>query len=195
MKYSILVIGTSAGGIDALKHLLPLLDWPLGIPVVVVQHLQPQSASYLPQILSRTSGRPCYEIEDKMVAEDDVIYTPAPNYHLILEKDWTFSLSVGERVSYARPSIDVAFETIADAAKNGAIGVVLTGANHDGSAGLKAIKDAGGYTIVQNSEQAYAREMTDSAIKLAKPHEVLKLEEIALRINHIIRYESGENHE
>lgn len=187
MNYDILAIGTSAGGIDAMKVLMPLLDWPLGIPVLVIQHLQPQSTSYLPEILTQLTGIRAVEAEDKMTVEDDRIYTPAPNYHLLMEKDWTLSLNVEERVAYARPSIDVTFETMADAVKDRCIGVILTGANHDGANGLKAIKEAGGYTIVQSSEEAFAREMTDAAIKRAEPDAVLKLSEIAEQVNRLLK--------
>lgn len=187
MKYKILVIGGSAGGIEALKVLLPLLNWPIGIPVIVIQHLQPQSESYLPEILTRISGVPAYEVEDKMIIENDVIYTPAPNYHFMMEKDWLFSLNVDPRVSFARPSIDVTFESVADAVKEGTIGVIMTGANHDGARGLKAIKEAGGYTIVQSSEEAYATSMTNAAIKLVQPDAILTIEEIAEHINDLLK--------
>ena len=154
MDYKMLVIGTSAGGIDAMKALFGRLALPFDIPIVVVQHMDPGSRSYLPNILASISGLPCYEAGDKMPIRENCIYTPAPNYHVLMEKDWTLSLCVGPRVSYARPSIDVFFETAADAVKDKLIGVLLTGANFDGAAGLKAIKDHGGYTLVQDPKEA-----------------------------------------
>lgn len=193
MAYNIIVVGTSAGGIEALKILFSKLKKPLGIPVIVVQHLQPSSASYLAHILADASGLKAYEAEDKMSLIEDVIYTPAPNYHLMMEKDWTLSLNVDERVSYARPSIDVTFESVADASKDKAIGIILTGANHDGAKGLSAIKEQGGYTIVQEPSTAYAKEMPIAAIKEAKPHEILEVEAIASRINSLL--ESGDSDE
>ncbi len=115
--YEIIVIGTSAGGIDCLKELLPRINKPLEIPIIVIQHLQATGVSYLPSILSDCSGIKCFEAEDKMDIVDGYIYTPAPNYHLMMEKDWTLSLNVDDRVSYARPSIDVTFESVADTVK------------------------------------------------------------------------------
>jgi two-component system chemotaxis response regulator CheB len=195
MSYEILVIGASAGGIEALKLLLPRIEQPLDIPIIVIQHLQPDAPSYLAVILETASGLTCYEAEDKMVLEANCIYTPAPNYHIMMEKDWTLSLNVGERVAYARPSIDVLFESVADAAKSKVVGVLLTGANHDGAVGLKAIQDMGGYTIVQDPKEAFAKQMPESALNIMVPDEVLEIKEIANSINGLFNKRNGETNE
>lgn len=185
MDYEILVIGTSAGGIEALKVLFEHLTVPMGMPIFVIQHLQPGAHSYLPEILSRASGLKAFEAEDKMPVRDNCIYTPAPNYHMLFEKDYTISINVSERVSFARPSIDVTFESISDALKDRVIGVLLTGANHDGAKGLMTIQKNGGYTIVQEPKDAIAEEMPRAALKIMKPDDVLTIEEIAVRINEL----------
>lgn len=185
MTYDLIVIGTSAGGIDALKELFTYLDKHISQPIIIVQHLEPKSTSYLSSIVSEISSKKAYEAEDKMVIEDRCIYVPAPNYHLMMEKDWTLSLNVEKRVSYARPSIDILFESAADAVKDKVLGIILTGANRDGANGLKTIKELGGYTIVQEPNTAYAREMPEKCIAKALPHEVLTLKEMALRMNEL----------
>lgn len=195
MSYDIVVIGTSAGGIEALKTIFAGIKKPAGVPIIVVQHLQPTAQSYLPEILSTASGMHAYEAEDKMPVKDNLIYTPAPNYHLMLEKDWTLSLTVDERVCFARPSIDVTFESVADVAKEKVIGILLTGANHDGAEGLGRIKAMGGYTIVQDPEEAYAQEMPLSALRIMEPDSVLEVKDIAEELNALLTSGERENDE
>lgn len=183
MSYELIIIGTSAGGIDALKELFQYLDSKITQPIIIVQHLEPKSHSYLSAIIGEISGKKAFEAEAMMVIEDGCIYVPAPNYHLMMEKDWTLSLNVEKRVSYARPSIDILFESAADAVKDKVLGVILTGANGDGANGLLTVKDQGGYTLVQDPKTAYAREMPEKCIAKVKPHDVLTLKEMAIRIN------------
>lgn len=185
MAYELLVIGVSAGSIEVLKLLFANLRKPIGIPIIILQHLKPDSKSYLGEIISRESGMVCFEAEDKMVLENNKIYIPAPNYHLLMEKTWTLSLSVEKKVCYARPSIDVLFESAADAVRKNLIGIILTGANSDGANGLKVIKALGGYTIVQEPKEAYATTMPLAAIREAKPNEILNIKAIAEKINEL----------
>lgn len=185
--YKMVVIGTSAGGIDALKLLFNYLKAEFKLPILVVQHLEPTSSSYLPRILSEAAARDCFEVEDKMMIETNCVYTPAPNYHMLFEKDWTISLTVDQRVSYARPSVDVLFETAADAVKDELIGIILTGANADGAKGIKRIQDLGGYTMVQEPRSAYASEMPRAALKCIKPNEVLDIKGIANKLNELVK--------
>lgn len=186
MGYELIVIGTSAGGIDALKELFTYLDHQITQPILIVQHLEPKSHSYLAAIVSEMSRKTTYETEDKMVIENSCIYVPAPNYHMMMEKNWTLSLNVESRVSYARPSIDVLFESVADAVREKTIGVILTGANGDGANGLLAVKSLGGYTIVQTPKTSYAREMPEKCIAKADPDEILSVKEMAVRINKLL---------
>ncbi len=184
--YEMIVMGTSAGGLACLKELLPQINRPLNVPILIVQHLQPTNRSFLADIIETTTGLKTYEVEDKMLIEDGCVYTPAPNYHILMEKDWTLTLSVENKVSYARPSIDVTFESVADACRESVIGVLLTGANHDGAKGLKYIQELGGYTIVQEPSSAYANEMPNAALGIMEPDAVLTIEAIAKKINDLV---------
>lgn len=186
MKYKIIVIGTSAGGISALKLLLAGLANPNKLPILILQHVSPKGDSYLPSIIRSASGFKAYEVEDKTSIQPGCVYTPAPNYHMLMEKDWTISLTVEARVSYARPSIDVLFESVADTCKDKAIGIILTGANHDGAYGISCIEKFGGYTLVQDPKTAYASAMPSAAIKQITPDFVGNIEEIKRHLELII---------
>lgn len=183
MIYSAIIVGTSAGGLEACKCLLNQVK-KITRPIIIIQHLSPSHESYLPVILGQ-GGFEVYEINDKMKIENK-IYVAPPNYHVLIEKEGYFTLTVEDRVSFARPSIDVAFETAADAYKSQLVGILLTGANHDGANGLKVIKDLGGMTMVQSPQEAYADEMPLSALRIMEPDYVLPLEEIRLKINEIL---------
>jgi len=186
MKYKACVIGTSAGGIEALKEILGNIKPPLRVPLIIVQHLSPRYESYLPSIIEHIIGIPTKEVDEKELIKVNRIYIAPPNYHILIEKDFSFSLTTEARVSYARPSIDILFETAADAYKDTLIGVLLTGANHDGAMGLDMIHKTGGYTIVQQPSSAYAKEMPEAAIKMFHPDEVLDLKAIGIRLNQLI---------
>lgn len=179
MKYEAIVIGVSAGGMNALKILLSALPKGFSIPIVVVQHLDVHSHNYFAMHLSRYCNLEVKEIDEKEPIEKGYIYVSPPNYHSLIEKDKTFTLTVEERVSYARPSIDLLFETAADAFEEGLIGIILTGANHDGSYGVKKIKENGGIVIVQDPETAEFDAMPRYAIKSTKVDYLLNLEDIS----------------
>jgi two-component system, chemotaxis family, protein-glutamate methylesterase/glutaminase len=192
MKYDVIVIGTSAGGIDALKKVLVNFRSTHEVAIVIIQHLSPRSKSYLSSIIAGIVENSVYEIEDKMKMSRGAIFIAPPNYHVLIEKDGTFTLTTSEKVCFARPSIDVTFESIADAFGESAIGVILTGANHDGGEGLRQIKVAGGYTIVQNPSTAESREMPQYAIMHADVDEIIGLDEIGIRLDEILT-NNGEN--
>lgn len=187
MNYAAIAIGTSAGGIEALKAILKGIDKPLSVPIVIVQHLSPRHESYLPSILAQVTGHNVKEIEEKERLESGWIYIAPPNFHVLVEKDETLSLTVEKRVCYARPSIDVMFETAADAYREKLIGVILTGANHDGALGMKRIKELGGYTIIQNPERAYSSEMPYAALGEIDPDAILDIEEIGAHISTLLK--------
>jgi two-component system chemotaxis response regulator CheB len=187
MKYDILAIGTSAGGIDALKRVLTSFSYTGEVAIVIVQHLSPQNKSYLSKIISDAISANVKEIEDKMPIERGTIFIAPPNYHVLIEKTGTFTLTTTEKVCYARPSIDVTFDSIADTFGKRVIGILLTGANHDGGEGLKQIKMAGGYTIVQNPKTAEAPEMPSYGIEKAVPDEIIDLDNIGVRLNEILK--------
>ncbi|PRR83778.1 chemotaxis protein CheB [Clostridium vincentii] len=178
MKYKAIVIGTSTGGMEALRSILSTLQGDFSIPVIIVQHLNIHSESYLIEYLRRFCKLRIKEVEDKEVAVSGYVYFAPPNYHILIEKDGSFTLSVEERVCYARPSIDVLFETAADTFEENLIGVILTGANKDGSYGLSKVKEQGGIAIVQEPETSEADRMPKSAIESTNVDYILKLEEI-----------------
>jgi two-component system, chemotaxis family, protein-glutamate methylesterase/glutaminase len=172
------VIGASTGAIDALTLLLPVLP-KAARPVVVVVHLPPNRPSLLPELFAPRCQACVREPEDKQpVAAGTIWFAPA-NYHLLIERERTFSMSVDEPVRFSRPSIDVLFESAADAFGSALCGLVLTGANDDGSRGARAIREAGGIIIVQDPQTAEAKEMPTAAIALANPQLVAALPEIA----------------
>lgn len=181
-EFNAIVIGASAGGFEALNYIINSLHKELSTPIIVVQHLSPNFDSKLANILNKISHMNVKQAEDKEVILNNHIYVVPPNYHLLVEKDFTFSLSSDEKVNFSRPSIDVLFETAADAYKNSLIGILLTGANADGALGLKKINDYGGFTIVQSPSEAYAKAMPESALKLFTPNKVLSLHDIVAMI-------------
>jgi len=177
MSYELIVVGCSWGGLAALGRLLEHLPDEVDVPIAIAQHRGPDSLrGALQAALQRHLARPVVEAADKDPIEPGHVYVAPPDYHLLVEVG-SFALSVDERVQHARPSIDVLFESAADAYGAGVIGVVLTGANADGAAGLARIAARGGVAIVQDPETAEAREMPEAAIAAA-PATVLPLERI-----------------
>jgi two-component system, chemotaxis family, protein-glutamate methylesterase/glutaminase len=176
--FDLIVVGTSWGGLKALGVLLDHLPDEMDVPIAIAQHRGADSLEgALEASLRRHVRRSVREVEDKDPIERGSIYVAPPDYHLLVERD-SFALSVDERVQFARPSIDVLFESAADVYGAGVIGVVLTGANRDGAAGLAAIQARGGVAIVQDPESAEMRAMPDAAISAAASV-VLPLEAIA----------------
>lgn len=177
-SYQAVVIGVSSGGMEALCALLPRLPAEFPLPVIVVQHLHPHSDDFLPRYLDEKCQLSVKQAEEKELINPGTIYIAPPNYHLLVEEDRTFSLSTAERINYARPSVDVLFETAVDAYRDALVGIILTGANHDGSYGLKCIKDCGGLTIVQDPVTADSDAMPRAAIAATPVDYVLSLQEI-----------------
>lgn len=163
---------------EAMKLLFSRLPKDFRIPVIVVQHMSPHSDSQWIPIVGKNFPLEFKEADEKEKIRAGCIYIAPPNYHLLIEKNSTFSLSVDEKVCYARPSIDVLFETAAMAYKDQVIGIILTGSNHDGAAGLKAIKDCGGLCIVQDPATAASPYMPQTAIATVKPDFVLSIKNI-----------------
>ena len=185
-KYRSVVIGASAGGMEAGKTILSALSADFALVVILVVHRHPDSDGYMEKFLNSTCRISVKQAEEKEKLKGGVVYIAPPNYHLLIEDDRTFSLSVEDAVNYARPSIDVLFESAADVFfGQELIGVILTGNNSDGSQGLKVIKGKGGLAVVQAPESAEADTMPKSAIKAVEPDHVLSLEEIGLFLNRL----------
>ena len=183
-RYRIVVIGTSYGGVAALEKLLPRLSPSLPAPVVVVQHRSRDTDDGLCEFLRAHCRLPVVEPNDKEAVEGGHVYLAPRDYHLLVE-DGRFALSVDAPVTYARPSIDVLFESAADVYRADAIGVVLTGANRDGARGLARIRERGGLAVVQDPDEAESRAMPEAARAAAKVERVLRLEEIAPLLNEL----------
>lgn len=173
------VIGTSAGGMEALAQIIPKLPGDFPVPIIIVQHVSPHSENYIAIYLNKLSKLNVKEADEKEVVKAGTVYLAPPNYHLLIELDKTLSLATSERVSYARPSIDILFDTAAEAYGRWLIGVLLTGANHDGAKGLLKIHNFGGVTIVQNPATAEVNMMPQSALDLFRPTKILDLDKIA----------------
>lgn len=174
-----LLIGASAGAVEALSMILPCVPEDARIPLVVVVHLPPNRLSLLPELFAARCGARVREPLDKEPMSAGTIWFAPPNYHLLLEADTSFSLSIDEPINFSRPSIDVLFESAAEALGSGLCAVVLTGANADGANGARRIRERGGFVIVQDPSTAVATDMPSSAISLANPQIIATLPEIA----------------
>lgn len=178
LAYDAVVVGASAGGISCLRRVLAELPMPFPLPILVVQHIHASATLDYSMVFCSPPGLKAKEAEEKESILPGWMYVAPPGYHLLVEKNHTLSLSVDPLVNYSRPSIDVLFESAADAFGKRLIGIVLTGANGDGALGLKAIKDTGGLTIVQEPADAEVSAMPLFAIKAAQPQHILKAEAI-----------------
>lgn len=183
------LIGGSAGGVDALVTLLPALPADYALPVFCILHLPGDRDSRLAELFDERLPLRVKEAADKEEIRPGTVYFAGSGYHLSIERDRTFSLSCEPPVSFARPAIDVLMESGAAAYGPGLAGILLTGANHDGAQGLAAIRARGGFTVVQEPLDAQVATMPLEAIRRCKPHLVLPLSGIAallplLEINH-----------
>ncbi len=177
-KYDAVVFGASAGGLQVIRSLVMSLPTNFSMALIIVQHLSDSSTGGWIDLLSRASQVPVKEADEKETIRTGAVYVAPANYHLLVERDYTFTLTVDERVNYARPSIDVTFMSAADAYRDRLIGIVATGANFDGAEGLRYIKDLGGVAIVQDPKTAEMAAMPQAAIEHAKPHLVMPMDGI-----------------
>lgn len=172
------VIGASAGGVEALGALLPTLPAGYTLPVFCILHLPGDRESRLAELFAERLPLRVKEAVDKEAIEPGTVYFAGAGYHLSVESDFTFSVSCEPPVHFARPAIDVLMESSADAYGAGLAGILLTGANHDGAAGMAAIHAAGGLTVVQDPDEAQVATMPQSAIDRFTPHLILPLARI-----------------
>lgn len=173
------VIGASAGALEALSSILPVLPRDFAPPVLVVVHVPPDRRSVLSELFAAKCRLAVKEAEDKEPICRGTVYFAPPDYHLLVETDKSIALSSDEAVMFSRPSIDVLFETAAEAYGSDLTAIVLTGANSDGSLGLKAVVEAGGTALIQDPETAFASAMPQAAIEACKTGRVMSLEQIA----------------
>jgi len=172
------VIGTSAGGLAALSVLVAGLEATFRLPLLVVQHIPSGVPTQLAEIFQRKTGLHVKEADEKETVRGGTLYFAAPGYHLLVEQDTSLSLSQDDSVHFSRPSIDVLFESAADAWGERVAGILLTGANEDGAAGLEAIHRAGGLTIVQDPDEAEVDSMPRAALQRFAPTTLLPLRDI-----------------
>ncbi len=194
-QYDAVVIGVSAGGMSALRTLLSSLPDEFPIPIVIVQHRMASSDGYLVTYLDNRCSLHVKEAVEKELLMPKTVYIAPADYHLLIEKNKTLSLSIDGLVHYARPSIDVLFETAAAAFGKALIGVVLTGANSDGSDGIRAIKSAGGLTIAEDPEAAEVSVMPLAAISTGAVDFIIPLEDIPQFLVDILEEKDGSREE
>lgn len=172
-------IGASAGGVQALLTLLPALPADFPWPIFIVLHVPADRGNVLAPLFEAKCRLEVKEAEDKETARPGVVYFAPSDYHLLVESNGDLALSSDEAVNYSRPSIDVLFESAADAYGAGLTGVILTGANEDGAAGLSAVAAAGGIALVEEPAAAYAKAMPQAARNACDAALALPLERIA----------------
>jgi two-component system, chemotaxis family, protein-glutamate methylesterase/glutaminase len=195
LRYKAVVMGMSAGGMQALKTFIPALPAAFPLPIAIVQHNSESSDGFLADYLNRIGKLTIKEAEDKEPLRSGHAYLASPGYHLLVEDDLTFSLSADPRVNYCCPSIDVLFESAADVFGDALIGVVLTGANSDGSQGLKTIRERGGLAIVQNPATAESRAMPQAALTAVDASITVDLENLAALLIQMSELRNGDEHD
>jgi len=177
-RFDAVVIGGSAGGVDALVALLPAIPAGFGLPVFCILHLPGDRESRLAELFAERLPVPVREATDKAEIVPGTVYFAGSGYHLSVEQDRTFSISCEPPVHFARPAIDVLMESSADVYGPGLVGILLTGANQDGASGMARIRARGGFTVVQDPRDAQVATMPGGAIRASHPNLILPLERI-----------------
>ncbi len=185
--YKAIVIGTSYGGLEALKTIIPYFPKEFPLAILIVLHIGDNKNNHFVNYLNNNCNLIVKEAEDKEIIKAGSIYFAPPNYHLLVDESSQIALSVDSKIHHSRPSIDVLFESAAWHYQNKLIGILLTGLNQDGASGLKEIQEFGGITIVENPNNAMASIMPAAAIKLIKPDFILETDEIASEIIKLIK--------
>ena len=182
-KCDALIIGGSAGSLDVLLKVLPVLNPAIDFPILIVVHRKHGTDSLLPELLSGRTKLAVKEVEEKEQIVPGTIYIAPSDYHTLIERDHTFSLDYSEKVNYSRPAIDVTFQTAAEVYKDKLVCVLLSGSNADGVNGLKSVKLFGGKAVVQDPESAQVAYMPAQAVAQVKIDHVLAIEDMAEFIN------------
>ncbi len=182
-----LIIGGSAGSLEVLLTILPDLNSSLTFPVVIVLHRKPGKESLLVDLLGTKTKLKVKEIEEKEKLRPAVIYIAPPSYHLLIEKDKTFSLDASEKINFSRPSVDVTFESASQVYGENVVCLLLSGANNDGTKGLKIVERNGGKVIIQNPASAVTPFMPEHALANVAVNEILDPEKMANYINKLAR--------
>lgn len=178
LRYRAVAMGVSMGGVEALKRVLPALPSTFPLPVLVVIHISPGSGDGLARLLDGMSPLYVKEADEGDLAEAGTVYLAPAGYHMLAEMDGHLAVSTDPPVSFARPSVDVLFDSAAACYGAALIGVVLTGAGSDGAGGLARIGETGGCTIVQDPADAMMDMMPRAALARRQPHHVVKLQDL-----------------
>ena len=179
----VLVIGGSAGSLDVLLHVLPQVKRPLRIAIIIVLHRKSSAQTSLSDLFIVKTKHLVKEADDKEKIQQGIIYLAPADYHLLIEEDRSFALDDSEKVNFSRPSIDVTFETAAEVFKDNLTCLLLSGANNDGTEGLKHVKTFGGRIWVQDPQNAEVSQMPKNALNTIKADAILNEEEMADFIN------------
>jgi two-component system, chemotaxis family, protein-glutamate methylesterase/glutaminase len=179
------LIGASAGALGALSAILPALPAGFRLPLIVVVHVPSDKRSMLAELFQAKCRIPVREAEDKEPINPGTVYFAPSDYHLLVETEKSLSLSSDEPVLFSRPSIDVLFESAADSYGSALIAIILTGANQDGAKGMRAVAEAGGITLVQNPDGAFASAMPEAAIEMCPGARVMSLDAIAAYLQEV----------
>ena len=186
-EFEVIVVGASAGGVSALQQLLAVLPADLPMPVLVVLHLPRDRPSRIADLLGLRCPLTVREAEDKQpLAPGTVTFAP-PDYHLLVESRSTLALSVDAPVLFSRPAIDPLFESAAEVFGSGVLAILLTGASNDGSAGVAAVRSAGGQAWIQSPDDAYSPIMPAAALAHAGADAVLTLTSLYSRMKGLAR--------
>ncbi|MEN2394217.1 chemotaxis protein CheB [Pseudomonas halotolerans] len=173
-----IVVGASAGGVEALLKVFGQLRKGFRVPILVVLHLPDERDSQMASVFNHRLAVPVQEAQDKQDIQPGTLYVATPGYHLSVEADRSLSLSLEEPVHHSRPSIDVLFESAADVFGPNLLAVVLTGANNDGARGLAKVRELGGITVIQDPDEAQVSTMPEAALALQEPDHLLTLQGI-----------------
>ncbi|WP_214227309.1 chemotaxis protein CheB [Pedobacter sp. B4-66] len=182
-KCEAFIIGGSAGSLDVLLKILPLINAAIKFPIVIVIHRKHGTDSLLPDLLSSRTKLKVKEVDEKEPISAGTIYIAPSDYHLLIEQDRTFSLDYSEKINYSRPAIDVTFQTAAEVYKEKLACLLLSGSNSDGVNGLKSVKLWGGTALIQDPKTAQVAYMPAQAQANVKIDSVLSIEDIAEFIN------------
>jgi len=178
MQYEAVVIGVSAGGLVALSEILKGLPGNYPLPLIVIQHRSKNERTLLEEVLQAKCVITIRQADEKERIEGGKVYFAPPDYHLLIERDRSFSLTCDEPVNFSRPSIDLLFETAAEVYRSKLVGIILTGANRDGAAGIRAVKERGGLTIAQDPATSLFPDMPRAAIDTGSVQHILTTTEI-----------------
>ena len=177
-KNRLIVIGGSSGSLQVVLDVLDRIPSNYPVAILLILHRGNSNESLLTDLLIVKSNLPVREVEEKEKISAPHIYLAPADYHVLIEKDKTFSLDYSEKMNYSRPSIDVSFISAAEVYGEKLTGILLSGANEDGAEGIKTIKESGGHTIIQDPDSALVNYMPRQAILKSKIDEVLNTEGI-----------------